>query len=120
MDLIPEPNFFAEFLLDGLLRGDPLIRAQKLWIERQAGVINADEWRAIENRNPLPNGDGQVFLMPLNMTTVGEPPAGAEADVVKPPRGVPNPAIPALEVIPDTAPVKPPTPPTNGRTGAPA
>lgn len=119
MDLIPEPSYFCEFLIDGLLRGDPLVRAQKLWIERQAGVINADEWRAIENRNPLPNGDGQVFLMPMNMTTVGAPPVGAEADLVRPPRGVPNPAIPALEVIPDTAPVKPTTPPSNGRTGAP-
>lgn len=105
MDLIPESTHFAEFNLDALLQGDPLIRAQKLWIERQAGVLNADEWRELENRNPLPFGDGQVFLQPLNMTTVGEPPVGAREDVVKPPRGVPNPAVPALTVVPDTAPL---------------
>ena len=106
-DLIADPKFFVEFLVDAFLAGDALTRAQALWIQRQAGVLNADEWRSIENRNPLPNGDGKVFLQPLNMTTVGQPPVGAEADIVRPPRGVPNPGVPTLEVIPDTQPVKP-------------
>lgn len=101
IDLIPEADFFAEFLVDAMLRGDALTRAQALWIQRQAGVINADEWREFENRNPLPNGDGQVFLQPLNMTTVGEPPIGARSDLVKPSRGVPNPAVPVDTTISD-------------------
>ena len=54
------------------------------------------------------------------MSTVGEPPIGAEADVVRNPRSVPNPAIPALEVIPDTAPVKPTAPSRNGTEKVPA
>jgi len=121
VDLIGlDTDFFAEHLIDAFLRGDALTRAQALWIQRQAGVVNADEWRDIENRNPLPNGDGQVFLQPLNMSTVGEPPIGAEADVVRNPRSVPNPAIPALEVIPDTAPVKPTAPSRNGTEKVPA
>lgn len=94
-DLIPEREFYAEHLFDALLRGDGLTRAQKLWIERQAGVLNADEWREIENRNPLPNGDGEVFLQPLNMTTVGAPPPGATPDQIKPQPGQPNPSAPA-------------------------
>jgi len=56
-------TWFAEFLVDGLLRGDAKGRAESLAIQRQNGVINADEWREIENRNPLPDGQGQVFLV---------------------------------------------------------
>jgi hypothetical protein len=30
---------------------------------RQNGIINADEWRAIENMNPLPNGKGKTYFI---------------------------------------------------------
>lgn len=60
-------KFFAEFLVDGLLRGDGLSRAQKLQIERQNGIINANEWREIENRNPIEGEDGEAYITPLNM-----------------------------------------------------
>lgn len=74
--LIPEPDYFAEFLVDGLLRGDAYGRAQALQIQRQNGVLTADEWREIENRNPLPNAHGEDTWMPSNMQVVGqEPPA---------------------------------------------
>jgi len=65
-DLFTEADratWFAEFLVDGLLRGDSKARAEALAIQRQNGIINADEWREIENRNPLPEGQGQVFLV---------------------------------------------------------
>lgn len=65
-DLFSESDretWFAEFLVDGLLRGDAQGRAQALAIQRQNGVLNADEWREIENRNPLPDGQGQIFLV---------------------------------------------------------
>lgn len=94
-DLIADPEFYAEHLFDAMLRGDALTRAQALWIRRQAGTLNADEWREIENMNPLPNGDGKVYLQPLNMTTVGAPPPGATADQIKPQPGAPNPSAPA-------------------------
>jgi len=60
---VERETWFAEFLVDGLLRGDAKGRAESLAIQRQNGVINADEWREIENRNPLPDGQGQVFLV---------------------------------------------------------
>lgn len=60
-------NYFVEFLVDGLLRGDGFSRAQKLAIERQNGIITANEWREIENRNPIESEDGDTFLTPLNM-----------------------------------------------------
>jgi HK97 family phage portal protein len=60
-------TYFAEHLVDALLRGDAQQRAAALQILRQNAVINADEWRAIENMNPLPDGQGQVYWMPANM-----------------------------------------------------
>lgn len=65
-------KFFVEFLVDGLLRGDGLSRAQKLQIERQNGIINANEWREIENRNPLEGDDGEAYITPLNMKSGGQ------------------------------------------------
>jgi hypothetical protein len=63
---------FFEHLIDGLLRGDAAGRAAALHIQRLDGVLNADEWRGIENRNPLPNGKGKEFWRPLNMATAND------------------------------------------------
>jgi HK97 family phage portal protein len=62
---------YSEFLLDALLRGDSQQRAQAFATMRQNGVINADEWRALENLNPIEDGSGAVYLvngtmMPVN------------------------------------------------------
>jgi hypothetical protein len=64
-------------------------------------------------------GDGEVYLQPLNMTTVGAPPPGAEPDLVKP-SSVPNPALPDASILPDTLPVKPAVPSKNGHAAVPA
>ena len=64
--LFDQDEYFVEFLVDGLLRGDAVTRAQALQIQRQNGVINGDEWRAIENRNPIEDGSGKAFWMPVN------------------------------------------------------
>jgi HK97 family phage portal protein len=79
--LINEPDVFAEFLVDGLLRGDSKSRADALATLRQNGIINGDEWRAIENMNPIEDGSGQSYWMPVNMTTTDQPvpPAAPEA-----------------------------------------
>lgn len=77
--LMPERTHFVEFLVDGLLRGDAEGRARSLQIQRQNGALNADEWREIENRNPLPDGSGQVYWQPVNMMEAGaEPPSGGD------------------------------------------
>ena len=65
-------EYFFEHLIDGLLRGDAQGRATALNIQRNAGVLNADEWREFENRNPLPNGEGQAFWRPLNMANIDD------------------------------------------------
>jgi HK97 family phage portal protein len=46
------------FNLDGGLRGDFLSRQQGLNIQRQAGVISANDWRETENMNPISPDDG--------------------------------------------------------------
>jgi len=58
--------YFIEHLVDGLLRGDLKTRYEAYNIARLGGWMNADEIRALENMNPLPDGQGQSFWMPLN------------------------------------------------------
>lgn len=70
-----QDDLFVEHLVDGLLRGDAQSRATSLQIQRRNGVINANEWRAIENMNPIEDGD--KYIIEGNMTTlekVGEEP----------------------------------------------
>lgn len=77
-----QKRYFAEHELKNFLRGDPKTEAEVLQIERRNGVINVDEWRAITNRNPLPNGLGEKYIVEGNMTTldsVGEEPAATPA-----------------------------------------
>jgi HK97 family phage portal protein len=69
-----QKTYFAEFNLDGLLRGDFASRQTGLATMRQNGIINADEWRELENLNPLPSGAGKVYLNPMNMQVAGDKP----------------------------------------------
>jgi len=60
-------TYFAEFLVDALLRGDILTRYQAYAIGRQWGFLSADDIREKENQNPLPDGQGDMYLVPMNM-----------------------------------------------------
>jgi len=69
-DLVPAPDrrrIYVEFLIDGLLRGNTTARFAAYNVARMGGWMNADEIRARENMNPLPDGQGQVYWVPLNM-----------------------------------------------------
>ncbi len=57
---------FAEFNMDALLRADTVSRNNALAVQRQWGIINADEWRELDNRNPIPDGSGALYLVPTN------------------------------------------------------
>ncbi|MFE4691742.1 phage portal protein [Streptomyces sp. NPDC056749] len=65
--LLPEERqkFYAEFLVDSLLRGDTLARYQAYAIGRQWGWLSANDVRERENLNPVEGGD--AYLVPLNM-----------------------------------------------------
>ncbi len=60
-------TLFPEFLVDGLLRGDIKSRYEAYAVGRQNGWLCPDEIREFENMNPLPDGTGKVYLVPLNM-----------------------------------------------------
>jgi HK97 family phage portal protein len=67
-DLLTErerEEYFAEHLVDALLRGDTLSRYQAYAVARQNGWLSANDIREKENMNPVEGGD--VYLVPLNM-----------------------------------------------------
>jgi HK97 family phage portal protein len=63
-------RFTIEHLADGLLRGDTESRTKALTMQFLNGALNLDEWRAAENRNPLPDGLGQIHFAPVNIQPV--------------------------------------------------
>jgi HK97 family phage portal protein len=87
--LYNDPDVFAEILFDALLRGDAKSRAEALAIRWQHGTLTPDEWRALENENPLPDGIGKQTYIAVNY-------ARASAEV--PPAVDPN-APPLLTAV---------------------
>lgn len=69
-DLIADDEYFAEFLVDGLLRGDTKSRFEAYGKAITDGWMNRNEVRELENKNPRPGLD--KFLVPLNMAPAGE------------------------------------------------
>jgi HK97 family phage portal protein len=69
--LLPEERqrYYAEFLVDSLLRGDTLTRYQAYAVGRQWGWLSANDVRDRENMNPVDGGDD--YLVPLNMVPAG-------------------------------------------------
>lgn len=65
-------RYYAEFLVDGLLRGDLAARKDYYATARQWGWMSANDILELENQNPIPNGD--VYLQPLNMIEAGTQP----------------------------------------------
>jgi HK97 family phage portal protein len=60
-------KYFVGFVVDGLLRGDFQSRMSGYATARQWGWLNADDVRDLEDMNPLPDGQGQSYLVPMNM-----------------------------------------------------
>lgn len=72
----PSP-FYAEFNVDGLLRGDLNTRSDYYVKARQWGWLSVNDIRRKENMTPVDGGD--VYLTPLNMQSLADPPDN-EAD----------------------------------------
>lgn len=66
-------RFFVEHNVEGLLRGDTKSRYEAYHLALTDGWMSRDEVREKENLNPIPDGAGEVFLVPLNMAPVTEP-----------------------------------------------
>jgi HK97 family phage portal protein len=58
---------FVEFLIDALLRGDTAARFEAYTKGRMNGWLSANDIRDLENMNPLPGAQGDVYMVPLNM-----------------------------------------------------
>lgn len=97
--LLPEERdeFYFKFNTDALERGDLKSRSEALEIQRRNGVINPNEWRTIEDKNPRDDEGGEEYL---------DTPVGAGANA-KPDTAAPD--------TPDAAPDEP-----NARRGIPA
>lgn len=64
-----EQVLFAEFVVEGLLRGDTESRYRAYATARQWGWMSANDIRRLENMDPIDGGD--VYLQPLNMVPAG-------------------------------------------------
>lgn len=60
-----QEDYFPEFKLDGLLRGDIQSRYNAYAIARQWGWMSVNDILNLENMNPVENGD--IYLQPMNM-----------------------------------------------------
>jgi HK97 family phage portal protein len=69
-------GYYAEFLIDGLLRGDFKTRMEGYGLQIQNGIASPNEIRSRENLNPRDGGD--EFWKPANMYP--PKPAAAPAD----------------------------------------
>jgi HK97 family phage portal protein len=78
-------GYFAEFLVDGLLRGDVAARGAFYVQMIQNGVLSPNEVREMENRNPRDGGD--TYLEPMNMVPQGAAPAPRKTPAAELPAG---------------------------------
>jgi len=63
------------FNLDAVQRADYKTRQEGLKVQREAGVINANDWREAEGRNPISEEDGgEDYIRPANMVVAGQVP----------------------------------------------
>lgn len=81
-------QYFAEFVIAGLLRGEIQSRYTAYATGRQNGWLSANDIREIENMNPVEGGD--VYLVPLNMVPADSV-TGDAAPANEPKAGEPTP-----------------------------
>lgn len=78
--VVTDKGFFAEFVVDALLRGDIKSRYEAYAIGKQWGFLNTDMIMENENMNPLPDNLGQMFYVPMNMVPAEQAQAKSESD----------------------------------------
>lgn len=63
-------KYFANFVVNALLRGDMDTRFKAYATARQWGWMSRNDVRRLENMNPIPGGDD--YLTPMNMMVLGD------------------------------------------------
>jgi hypothetical protein len=85
-DLLPEgDDYFAEFDVRGLMRGDNAARAQyyrELW---GLGVLSINEIRTAEGMNPIPEGEKRFVQVNMALLESFTPPEEAPPEAETPP-----------------------------------
>lgn len=90
--------YYPEFNLEGAMRGDPESRLKYYDGMWKDGMMNQDEARKKENLNPLPDGKGKIYYVPVTQQPVdrainppapqpGSHPPGSEGGNVPPQPG---------------------------------
>lgn len=69
---VDRPWCYAEFLVDGLLRGDMASRYAAYATGIQNGILSPDEVRDRENMNPRTDGLGGEYWIPANMARAND------------------------------------------------
>lgn len=64
-----DPSRYVKFNEKGLLRGDFKSRQEGLQIQRRNGIINANDWRAVEDYNPRADAGGNEYIVEGNMVS---------------------------------------------------
>ena len=64
---VDNENQYCKFIMDGLLRSNPVDRMRSYQVGSFIGLYDIDEIREMEDRNPLPNGLGKARMVPVNM-----------------------------------------------------
>ena len=67
-----EDTHFFEFMRDAVINLDTKTLVSSLVEEVNNGLLSPDEARAIRNRPPIPDGEGEKFRMPANITIIGD------------------------------------------------
>lgn len=63
-------GYYMRFNVSALMRGDDASRAKFYQMMIFCGVLCQDECRAMEERNPIPNGNGQHYFITKNLDTI--------------------------------------------------
>jgi HK97 family phage portal protein len=104
VQVLPEKDrgeYFFEFLVDALMRGDMQARWTAYRTAREIGILSANDVRELENMNDIENGDD--YFVPMNWMTVenaqkaappgatkDEPPSVEEPDPEEDPESAPD------------------------------
>ena len=68
-----DDGFYFEHLTDALVKGDLKSRMESYWLQRQMGIVNANELRTRENASQIGGEAGAEYWRPSNMAIAGQP-----------------------------------------------
>lgn len=72
LQLLPGEDRYLKHVVDGLLSGDTAARWRAYEAGLRTGVYCIDDILEMEDRNPLPDGQGQRHFVPLNMAPLDQ------------------------------------------------